>query len=158
MSPANEFDASKGFNFEHNPQGKPSLADLGTVASLVRGFVDLTMGAYHDFQTDKTDRGTAMAAIKAEAKTLGDTIMGRSEAYHVNSWHSPARLGANIRAQQGVSFQATNDAGEAIFLWLAAQAITAAKDMDDGTAAEQAMPCLLDAIKSAVELIAGVNG
>ena len=98
-----------------------------------------------------------MEAIGNEAKRCGAIIMGRDPGFHATDFIRSGMLAAHIRAQDAVSFKVSQEPGEAFFRCIGAQAIEAAKALDEGMAPEEAGPRLQICMRSATNLILGLG-
>ena len=147
----------EGLNFDLGDLNRPILSGWDVVGGLVHQFVADVFECYKCTQRGMTDRDTAIGEIEEQAKLLGDIFMGRNPAYVASSWYAEDRLGAVIRQQEGISFKATADPGEAFFRWLSVQAINAAKELDNGGSPQEVGPRLQETMRGAIKFLMGIG-
>ncbi len=112
--------------------GKPSLGQLAVVSRLVREFVQRvleTRAAWHKGEPGAKD---PIAVYTEDARRMGDIFLGRDEQYDAQPWNTRRRLGNVLAVLLPQETEHYGDPGTALFMWLAAQAATAAAAIEQG--------------------------
>lgn len=113
--------------------GKPSLAHLTVVDGLVRDFVAGVLALKSGFVAGHPDAKYPLLEIEKRARHLGDAFLGRDPAYDAQPYNNISRLGAQLRYLFPKETAHYEDAGAALFMWLANQTLNAAKAQNEGT-------------------------
>lgn len=141
-------------NFDHQPEGKPSLSSLEDVGAIVQRFAAATLADYNKFGNEEVSRDEAMGSIHARAAEVGGIFMGKDPAYHATEWNSENRLGAHIRAQDAIKFKFQGqDPGEAFFEFLALQVVHAANELQGGQESDVVGLKLQSVVRSSVKFL-----
>lgn len=114
-----------------------SLAVLGDVSKLVNEFaggVFMTRAHWH--------AGTARArdplkVIEKDAKRCGAIILGHDPEWSPQPWNDDRRLGVTLRVLLPTETAHYGDPGTALFMWLAAQLVAIAQEVEEGRLDEE---------------------
>lgn len=136
--------------------GKPSLGNYATVSQLVADFAQGVIAIRNDFHAGKPGAEDAPGRIEQLAKEAGDKIMGRDPAYHTMPWQVPHRLGARLSAL--LDEAAKFEPGQALFVWLAKQVLTATMAVEAGRVSpEDSARSLQPVLSDVADRITGVK-
>lgn len=130
------------------PMAKPSLADPAVVAWLVRHFSRRVLEI-----RDEKGSDDVISGIEGEARELGAIILGRDIRFNAQGWNDPDRLGTVLRVLLPEETRRYGDSGTALFIWLAAQIGSAARDLENGMSEQEVREKLDPVIEDVIEIL-----
>jgi hypothetical protein len=112
---------------------------------LVRDYVAFVLRVKNDFDAGVDGARDPLTSIEAEARRMGNIVLGRHPSYGRQPWQNASKLGAQMKVLLPNETIHYGDPGCALFMWLANQALNATAALNEGSA-EESVRARLDAV------------
>ena len=137
--------------------GKPSLGDLHTVSWIVRHFAKFVFDRRAAFLAGEPGAEDPLPAIEAEARLLGDIILGRDDRFDAQPWNTPNRLGNVLKVLLPEEDEHYGDPGAALFMWVAYQLSEMSHVIEQGGSESETRTAIDDMLNDVTARLLGIK-
>lgn len=158
-TPERAADRGRGDELEFAEDARPSLGDPSVTRGLVSEFAAECVDVRKRYNLDKLSGEQALEELRRLAQEYGAVVMGRSDKYATQRWHSPGpgRLGMRIEKVTSPA-EGVTDPGERLFLSVGNSVMSIAQAHEIGELTDQAAEAHAQSIlEDAANLILGVR-
>jgi hypothetical protein len=141
----------------NSERSSSALPGLHSAEKLVRDYVAFVLRVKNDFGAGLEAARDPLTSIEAEARRMGDVILGRDPSYGPQPWQNVSKLGAQLKVLLPKETKHYGDPGFALFMWLANQALKASTALDQGAAEESVRARLGSVVDDVVGRIVGAR-
>lgn len=117
-------------------EGRPSLARFSDVSKLVSDFVSGVFMLRAAWHAGRVEAMNPVANIEERATKAGNIILGKDEGWDAQPWNTDNRLGMQLRVLVADEWRRYGDPGKALFMWLSAQTLAVAEEVEEGKMSE----------------------
>ena len=138
-------------------EGERSQPSRLPADELVRRFVVSVLNVRSKFHAGIGNARDPLATIEAEARRMGDIVLGRDALYGPQPWQNVSLLGAQLKVLLPNETKHYGDPGCALFMWLANQALKASAALDEGSTEESVKANLRAVVEDVVSRVTGAR-